>query len=127
MSTTSCPHGFAPEECLICRTLGAQPQVQVESGGRPRGRRGPGRPGAPAAGSVAKPDAVYPPEGRPARSLGGHLALIVVGVVAIGAVAWLVAGVVFALLHVLELLVVAGVAGWAGYRLGHFRGRRQHP
>jgi hypothetical protein len=76
---------------------------------------------------VAKPDAVYPPERRPPRSLGGHLALIVVGVIAIGAVAWLVAGVVFALLHVLELLVVAAVAGWAGYRLGHFRGRRQHP
>jgi hypothetical protein len=76
---------------------------------------------------VAQPDAVYPPEGHRRRSVGGHLALIVVGVLVIGAVAWVVAGVVFAILHVVELLVVAGIAGWAGYRLGHFRGRHQRP
>jgi hypothetical protein len=53
--------------------------------------------------------------------------LIVAGLVAIGVAAWIVAGVVFALLHIIELLVVAGVAGWAGYRLGHYRGHRQRP
>ena len=36
-----------------------------------------------------------------------------------------VAGVVFALLHIIELLVVAGLAGWAGYRLGVYRGHRR--
>ncbi|HEY3809806.1 MAG TPA: hypothetical protein VGL49_00120 [Acidimicrobiales bacterium] len=76
---------------------------------------------------MAQPDAVYAPEGRRPRSVGGHMALIVVGVLAIGAVAWVVAGAVFAILHVIELLVVAGIAGWAGYRLGHFRGRHQRP
>jgi hypothetical protein len=47
--------------------------------------------------------------------------------VVIGLVAWAVAGVVFAVLHVIELVVVAIAAGWGGYRLGHFRGRRQRP
>lgn len=46
-------------------------------------------------------------------------------IVVIGLVAWAVAGVVFAILHVLELIVVAGAAGWGGYRLGHYRG--SHP
>jgi hypothetical protein len=45
--------------------------------------------------------------------------------VAVGAAIWLLAGVAFALLHVLELLVIAAGAGWVGYRLGHWRGRRE--
>jgi hypothetical protein len=53
--------------------------------------------------------------------------LIGLGLIAIGFAAWVVAGVVFALLHVLELVAVAGVAGWAGYRFGRYRGRREHP
>jgi hypothetical protein len=53
--------------------------------------------------------------------------LVLAGVLAIGVVAWVVAGAVFALLHVIELLVVAAVAGWVGYRIGHYRGRRQQP
>jgi hypothetical protein len=39
--------------------------------------------------------------------------------------AWLVAGVIVGLLHGLELVVVAAVVGWACYRIGHYRGRRQ--
>lgn len=54
-----------------------------------------------------------------------QLGAVAVGIVAIGVVAWLVVGVVFALLHVVELLAVAFVAGWAGYRVGHFRGRHE--
>ncbi len=43
----------------------------------------------------------------------------------LGLAAWALAGVVFGLLHVLELIAVAAAAGWAGYRIGHFRGSRQ--
>jgi hypothetical protein len=62
---------------------------------------------------------------RQPRSLGTHIAIIAASVLAIGLVAWVVAGVVFALLHVIELVVVAGLAGWAGYRVGRYRGSRQ--
>jgi hypothetical protein len=34
-----------------------------------------------------------------------------------------VSGVVFSLLHVIELAAVALIAGWVGYRIGHYRGR----
>jgi hypothetical protein len=54
-----------------------------------------------------------------------HLTLLVAAVAVIGLVTWVLAGVVFALFHVIELLIVAGVAGWVGYRLGHYRGRHQ--
>ena len=69
---------------------------------------------------------VYP-GGRPVprrRSVGSHLALMVAGIAIIGIIAWLVAGAVFAIFHVIELFVVAALAGWAGYRVGRFRGRR---
>jgi hypothetical protein len=38
---------------------------------------------------------------------------------------WIVAGLVFALIHLIEIIVVAGVAGTLGYRLGHYRGRHE--
>jgi hypothetical protein len=53
--------------------------------------------------------------------------LIGLGLIAIGIAAWVVSGVVFALLHILELVAVAGVAGWAGYRIGRYRGRHERP
>lgn len=67
--------------------------------------------------------------GQPApvrRPRGGtiHVAGVVVAIAVIGLVAWAVAGIVFAVLHVLELAAVALAAGWAGYRLGHYRGGR---
>jgi hypothetical protein len=51
--------------------------------------------------------------------------LVVVALLALGLVASVVIGVVATLLRVLELLVVAGGAGWVGYRYGLYRGRRQ--
>jgi hypothetical protein len=51
---------------------------------------------------------------------------VVAAIAVIGLVAWAVAGIVWALLHVLELVAVATLAGWAGYRLGYFRGSHQH-
>ena len=58
------------------------------------------------------------------RSLPHVAALVVVGLVVAGVAAWALLGVAFAILHLLELIVVAGAAGWVGYRVGHFRGRR---
>ena len=124
----TCPHGFAPAECLICKTLGSQPQVQVES------KRGSTAPSSnPAAGAkpvprgrpTDQPDAVYPPRGseRPPRSLSSYAALTAVGIVVLAVLAYFLAGAVFAILRVLELLAVAGLAGWAGYKWGHYRGR----
>lgn len=52
------------------------------------------------------------------------MAVVVAAIVVVGLVAWAVAGVVFAILHVLELSAVALAAGWAGYRVGHYRGSR---
>ena len=74
-----------------------------------------------------RPDVVYQPSDKPrgSRSIGAHLALVVAAVVVAGLIAWLVVGVVFAIFHVIELVIVAGAAGWAGYRLGHYRGRHQ--
>lgn len=65
-----------------------------------------------------------PPAGQHPRSLPHVAALVVVGLVVAGVAAWALLGVAFAILHLLELIVVAGAAGWVGYRVGHFRGRR---
>ncbi len=124
-----CPHGYDPSTCLICQTLGTQPAAtaapppQVANKGR-RGRRRDTVTSAPPAN--VRPDVVYR-AGTPERhgtGLGAHVALLVAALVVIGLVAWVVAGAVFAILHILELIVIAGLAGWAGYRLGHYRGRR---
>jgi hypothetical protein len=92
----TCLHGLPPDECLICpHSVTAE---VVSRSPAPPVRRGHG---------------------------ATHLAVVAVAIVVIGAVAWAVAGVLFALLHVFELVAVALVAGWGGYRIGHFRGRRQ--
>lgn len=57
-------------------------------------------------------------------SVGLHVAGVVAAVAVLGVVVWFVYGVVFGILHILELVLVAAAAGWAGYRVGHFRGRR---
>jgi hypothetical protein len=90
-----CPHGLPETECLICPAL-------------------PERAGTRSA----------PPAERARHGVRLHVGGVVVAVAVIGVVAWLVAGVVFALLHILELLAVGLAAGWAGYRLGRFRGSR---
>jgi hypothetical protein len=49
----------------------------------------------------------------------------VLGVIVVGGVLlWAFAGVVSLAFHIGEFVVVAGVAGWLGYKLGHIRGRR---
>jgi len=117
-----CPHGFSPSECLICRTLGTKPQVQVETGRGAPARAPDGRQ------EPARPDQVYPPDTRrPGRSLTSYAVLGVAGLIVVVVAAWLVAGIVVGLLHALELVIVAAVVGWACYRIGHYRGSRQRP
>ena len=95
MSPATCPHGLPPKTCQICRVL--EPTA-VPAGRRPdRGRAG----------------------------LGGNLAVVaiaaVVGFVVLG---W-VAAAFFAVLRIVELLAVAAVAGWVGFKLGVQQGRRR--
>ncbi len=96
---TTCPHGLPAPDCLICRTLA--PSAPAGAGGRVPAPAGGGRGG-----------------------LVTHVAAVVAVIAAIAVVVWLVSGVVSALLHVAEFIVVAAVAGWVGYRIGRFRGRR---
>ncbi len=113
----TCLHGLPPGECLICRTLGIG--SGAGAGGGTGAAPGPARvvPGPARAGS----DPSRYPRPRGAAHLVGWVAA---GVVVAGVAAWLLLGVAFAVLHLLELVVVAGAAGWVGYRVGHFRGRR---
>jgi hypothetical protein len=53
----------------------------------------------------------------------GFLILALVALI----VVWLVAGFVFAALRILELVAVAAVAGWLGWKLGVHHGRRTRP
>jgi hypothetical protein len=125
---TSCSHGFAPEACLICRTLGGKDSdVAVSTSASNLGRARESR--RVPESTPARPDVVFVPQesdrGRPGGH-GGTLLLILMALLAIGAAAWILAGVVFTILHVLELVAVAAGTGWVGYKIGHFRGSR-HP
>lgn len=116
--TNTCIHGFAPDGCLICRTLstgeGRTTQLAEQSPYRPLP-------------SPARPDAVraQAPRGH-RRSFAGSLVLVLAALVAAGAAAWILVGLVFTVLHVLELVAVGAGCGWVGYKIGHFRGAR-HP
>jgi hypothetical protein len=81
----------------------------------------------PTGPSAVQPDAIYQPgpDIRRPGSVGTHFALLIAGIAVIGLITWIIAGVVFAVLHLIEIVLVAGAAGWAGYRLGHYRGRRR--
>jgi hypothetical protein len=121
---STCIHGFAPGTCLICQTLQPGAGTTTKDAGR-KGRR-VAQPVAPGKTPV-RPDAVISP-GPPRRSSLGVRALgIFFLAVAVLVAVWVVAGVVLAVLRILELVAVALVAGWIGWRLGvrHGRGMRR--
>ena len=99
VSPTTCPHGLPPATCQICRVLEPTAVPSAASGRRPARRR---------AGLTG--------------NLAGLAVLAVVGFVVFG---W-VAAAFFALLRIVELMAVAAVAGWVGFKLGVRQGRR-HP
>jgi len=71
---------------------------------------------------------VYGP-GRPAggaRSLGSRVGWALVLMALLILAVWFVAGAFFAIVRILELVIVAAAAGWVGFRLGRRSGRR-HP
>ncbi len=76
--------------------------------------------------TLPRPAAADVPSGRSGSHIGFHLVGVAAAVVVLGLAAWALAGVVFGLLHVLELVAVGAAAAWAGYRIGHVRGSRQH-
>ena len=132
----NCVHGFAQNECLICRTLGTTsgaPKASSSSKGAsktktaelsdidqmlaertaslPATRGGKAKTAAEAKRGMTAKQALW----------GGLFLVVVAGVV------WVVFGSLFSLaFHLFEYAVVAVAAGWLGYRLGHARGRRGH-
>ena len=120
---TTCSHGFSPDACLICRTLGSA-QTATPDPSQMIVRGGSNLSSEPVS---ARPDAVYPPATvHGGRGHWGTVVLVLMGLLAVGAAAWILAGIVLSALHVLELVAIAAGAGWVGYRIGHFRGSR-HP
>ena len=120
---STCIHGFAPGTCLICQTLqGGASTATKEGSGRDRPKRGRRPDPAPAPVPV-RPDAVVAREQRRGPGLGVRLlGLLVLAVVVIVGV-WIIAGLVLAVLHVVELIAAALVAGWIGWSLGVHHGR----
>jgi Flp pilus assembly protein TadB len=99
----TCIHGFAPGTCLICGTLAGRPSPPL------------------------RPDAIVAPRERRSSGVGlrvaGFLTIAVVALIAV----WIVAGFVFAVLRILEVVAVAVVAGGLGWRLGVRHGRHTRP
>jgi hypothetical protein len=116
VATTTCIHGFPPGQCLICQTL---------QDGKDQGRRRAGPTAVKPQRAPVRPDAVLAERPAPHRSLawraGGVLLVIALVVLLAG---W-IAGLAFTILRTIELGVTALVAGWVGYRIGLYRGRRQ--
>ena len=96
MSTATCPHGLPRGTCEICRVMAPEAAPVLHAKARRPERRG---------------------------SLpGGLVTLAVVAVVGFVVVGWVVAA-FFAVLRILELVAVAAVSGWVGWKLGVRRGR----
>ncbi len=133
----ACPHGFAPSECLICKTLQDDRSVAVDRPGK-RGvttshRRsertfdtrtggiesaGDGRPAGRSHDAERSQGRTH---GRTVAEIVAVLVVIVVAVAAIGLATEVVRG----LFHVLDLALVAIVAAVVGYGAGRAHGRRR--
>lgn len=110
----TCPHGFPPGECLICRTLGTAPVPSATAPPASPARSGPAR-----GVSVLPAHRSRPPIGL--RLLGGAI-VVAVTVLAV----WWVVTLVAAVLHLVEVVAAGLVCGYLGFRLGAHHGRR-HP
>jgi hypothetical protein len=120
----NCPHGFPEDQCLICQTLGTAPP---QAG---RGVKAQDRPGStllvePAvqARLPARSQDTAPAAGR--RGSGARVMAGLGVIVVAGLLVWAFAGLFVLAFHIFEYAALAVVAGWLGYKLGHFRGRRE--
>lgn len=129
----SCIHGLDPADCLICRTLAADPRPTVTAEATGTGLRhrevkvSPSETSAPIARAGRAPSPSLSGNRRRHHGPAGSLLLVLVVLLAIGAATWILAGTFSLALHVFELVAVAVGAGWVGYRIGHFRGSRHSP
>ncbi|MGQ0519844.1 MAG: hypothetical protein ACT4PX_01675 [Actinomycetota bacterium] len=107
----TCPHGLAPGSCEICRVLGTGPAVPGT---------GPAVPG-PAGVSAGRLGVRLP------RLGGGGAGLVAAGVAVLVAFVVLsqVLAAAWALFRLLQVVAVAAVSGWIGYRVGVAAGRRR--
>ena len=117
----NCPHGFPEDQCLICQALGmsrGQSGKAAKTKAPPQGLllREP-----QAALPATKTRALARPRRSGTASILTGLGIIVVG----GLLVWAFAGLFVLAFHIFEYAALAVVAGWAGYKLGHARGRRE--
>ncbi len=114
MAQATCLHGQAPGSCLICQTLATKPAEPSKP--EKAHRRGRAPRSLPALGPEDRgPD-------RPARrfSVAGALALLLATVI----VVWVVVAALWSTFRIVEFALVAAAAGWLGWRLGVWHGRR---
>jgi hypothetical protein len=115
VATTTCIHGFPPGQCLICQTL---------QGSKDQGRRRGGPAAVTGQPTPVRPDAVLTERAAPRRSLAWRAGGLLLAVALVVLLAGWIAGLAFTILRTVELLLVAAAAGWVGYRIGLYRGRR---
>ncbi len=116
MAQATCLHGQAPGSCLICQTLATKPAEAPKPKPEKAHRLGRAPRSLPALGPEDRgPD-------RPARrfSVAGALALLLATVI----VVWVVVAALWSTFRIVEFALVAAAAGWLGWRLGVWHGRR---
>lgn len=114
----ACIHGNDPRTCIVCKTLAEVDTITGQGSGRQKAR-----PTAPV-DLASRGD--HSQSLERAHHYGFHIAVFAAVLVAAAISVWFVAGVIFAAVRLIEVLLVAVVAGTLGYRLGHARGRREH-
>lgn len=130
-----CVHGNDPRTCMVCQTL-----REVDSGGLSSGaqqtatrqsstRQTRERQAAPVQTAPNRPTSNGRASNREGGGGGHHVGfyLVVLALLVVLAIVsvWVVAGVVFTLIRLFDVILAAAVAGWLGYRIGRARGRRE--
>jgi hypothetical protein len=108
----TCIHGLDSGSCLICRTLGtstATDAPRVQSTSIPAGR----------------PEVIKTKRQKSHRVGGLGLVGWLFVIVVLAVVGWWVLGLIWAVLRIVELVVVGAVCGFVGYKIGVLSGRHQ--
>ena len=127
----NCPHGFPQDECLICQTLGVRQPEPATKAAQAKAK-------VPSTVLVRDDEVARPLPARRAtqaevpanRQRASGKTSVMVGLVLIvvgGLLVWAFGGLFRLAFHIFEYSALSIVAGWVGYRLGHWRGQRdQH-